>query len=147
MDEQPGRFERPAADRPHNRVAADVIIARQDRIVLIKRRYEPFKGQWCLPGGHVEHGEQVRDAAVREAKEETGLDVQLQDLFGVYDGPGRDPRGPVISIVYTATAGQEALDPATDAADAEWFPVSTLPDRLGFDHDRIVADYLRRRKE
>ncbi len=136
--------ERPAKERPHNRVAADLIIEQNDEIVLIKRKYEPFKDHWCLPGGHVEHGEQVRNAARREAKEETGLDVELDALLGIYDTPERDPRGPVISIVYTATPedSNQSLDPATDAKDAQWVTLDDLPEELGFDHKQILEDYL-----
>lgn len=146
MNEHLDGMERPAESRPQNRIAADLIIEHDDRIVLIKRRYEPFKGIWCLPGGHVEHGEQVADAAVREAKEETGLTVELDQLLGIYDEPGRDPRGPVISIVYSATPQHpsQELDPATDAADATWFPLDDLPEELGFDHEKILDDYRER---
>lgn len=138
-------LERPAKDRPHNRIAADLIIEHANQIVLIKRRYEPFKDQWCLPGGHVEHGEQVEHAAVREAKEETGLDIEPADLLGIYDEPGRDPRGPIISIVYTANPvnPEQQLNPKTDAKEASWFPIDNLPTELGFDHEQILKDYLR----
>lgn len=120
-------------------MAADLVIVRDGEVLLIKRKYEPFEDQWCLPGGHVEASEQVRDAARREAKEETGYEVELDGLVGVYDTPGRDPRGPVISIVFRASVGGGGLDPDTDAADARWFPLDELPD-LGFDHDQILAD-------
>lgn len=136
--------ERPADERPHNRVAADLIIEQDNRIVLIKRKYAPFKDHWCLPGGHVEHGEQVTDAAIREAREETGIDVEIDELLGIYDTPDRDPRGPVISIVYAATPvdTDQELAPATDAKDAKWVPLDDLPSDLGFDHRQILDDYL-----
>ncbi len=138
--------ERPVESRPQNRVAADLIIEHDNRIVLIKRKFEPFKDCWCLPGGHVEHGEQVEDAAVREAQEETGLDVALNALHGIYDEPGRDPRGPIISIVYTATPTDpdQPLTPETDAKDAQWVPLDDLPAELGFDHEQILSDYMAR---
>ncbi len=128
-------------ERHLHRVAADILIARDGEVVLIRRGVEPFKGVWCLPGGHVEEGEQVREAAVREAREETGLDIKVDDILGVYDAPGRDPRGPVISIVYVASPVGGDLDAATDADDARWFPLDDLPDELGFDHADILADY------
>ncbi len=128
--------------RARHRVAVDAIIEKDDEIVLIQRDREPFKGQWALPGGHVEDGEQVRDTVRREAREETGLDVKADGILGVYDAPGRDPRGPVISIVYTCSTGGEALEAATDAADAQWFPVDELPEELAFDHREILDDYL-----
>lgn len=126
-------------ERAGHRVAADLVIVRDGEVLLIRRRYEPFEDQWCLPGGHVEAGEQVRAAARREAREETGFDVDIDGLVGVYDAPGRDPRGPVISIVFRASVADGRLDPDTDAADAQWFPLDELPD-LGFDHDQILAD-------
>ncbi len=145
MDEQSERGKQSGASRDLHRVATDIIIERDAQIVLIKRKFEPFKGHWCLPGGHVEYGEQVRQAAEREATEETGLAVTLESLLGIYDAPGRDPRGPVISIVYTATTNQQELDPDTDAADAAWFSRSDFPADLGFDHEQILTDYKEQR--
>lgn len=126
-------------DRDRHRVAADVVIEEDGRVVLVKRGIEPFEGAWVLPGGHVEEGEQVGDAAVREAREETGLDIELDRIVGVYDAPGRDPRGPVISIAYAASVAGGVMDAATDAEEARWFPLDDLPE-LGFDHAKILAD-------
>lgn len=128
--------------RDRHRVAADVIVRNGDDVVLIRRGQEPFNGMWCLPGGHVEAGEQVREAAVREVKEETGLDVELTGLLGIYDAPGRDPRGPVISIVYTAEAVGGTLVADTDAESAHRVPLDDLPDEMGFDHREMLDDYL-----
>ncbi|MDY6771499.1 MAG: NUDIX hydrolase [Candidatus Nanohaloarchaea archaeon] len=132
---------RSVTDRDLHRVAADLIIEQEGEIVLIKRKFEPFEDQWCLPGGHVEGGEQVSEAAVREAKEETGLDVELDEVHGVYDTPGRDPRGPVISVVYQAHPVGGELDAETDAKEVRWFALDELPDELGFDHEQIIDDY------
>lgn len=134
-------------DRDTHRVAADIIIERDDAVVLIRRGVDPFRGGWSLPGGHVEAGEQVAEAARREAREETGLDVALDDVLGAYDAPGRDPRGPVISIVYTASPVGGTLDAATDAEEARWFPLDDLPDELGFDHADILDDYRQERDQ
>lgn len=124
-----------------HRVMADIAILRDGNVLLIQRRYEPFKDRWCLPGGHVDKGEQVADAAVREAEEETGLAIELDHLLGVYDTPGRDPRGPTISIAYAAHPTTPAAEPAaaTDAREAAWFPLDDLP-ALGFDHATILSD-------
>ncbi|RLI30286.1 NUDIX hydrolase, partial [Candidatus Bathyarchaeota archaeon] len=85
------------------RIAVDVVIVRKDgSIVLIKRKNEPFKDHWAIPGGFVEYGERVEEAAIREAKEETGLEIRIKKLVGVYSDPNRDPRGHVISITYLA---------------------------------------------
>ncbi len=136
--------DRDIEDRAFHRLAADLIIRSDEKIVLVKRGIEPFEGQWCIPGGHVEHGEQVKDAAIREAKEETGLDVDLTATLDVYDAPDRDPRGPVVSIVFEARTDQRELSAATDASEARWFDLDNLPDEMGFDHRQILEDYLGR---
>ncbi|MDY6768630.1 MAG: NUDIX hydrolase [Candidatus Nanohaloarchaea archaeon] len=132
-------------ERNRHRVAADIIITRDSEVLLIRRGKEPFEGMWALPGGHVEEGEQVAEAAEREAEEETGLDVELDGLFGLYDEPGRDPRGPVITLVYTASPVDGELEGATDADEARWFPLDDLPEELAFDHADILDDYLEER--
>lgn len=115
-------------------------------VLLIQRGNAPFAGRWALPGGFVEQGEQVRQAAPRELSEETGLHVKVEDLrlLGVYDTPGRDPRGWTVSVVYLARLqGQVPVKGADDAGDARWFPADALPE-LAFDHALIVADALER---
>lgn len=109
-------------------------------IVLIKRLNKPFG--WALPGGFIDYGESAEIAAVREAKEETGLTVVLTGLLGVYSDPARDPRQHTISVVYTA----QALDPdelaaGDDAKGLDVFPIGQWPSPLCFDHERIVNDY------
>ena len=127
---------------PSPRLAVDIVIQYPDgRIVLVNRGVEPFKGLWAIPGGGVEAGETVEQAAVRETKEETGLDVELRDIVGVYSDPERDPRGPTVSVVYRAvpTGGEMKAD--TDAAD-----VTVTDDVFGFplafDHEKILRDAL-----
>jgi len=125
-------------------VAADVIIELVDRpgrpIVLIERRNPP--AGHALPGGFIDVGETVEDAARREAREETGLDVQLRGLLGVYSDPGRDPRGHTITIVYVGEASGEPA--AGDDAAAIVVADPEAPPPLAFDHERILRDYLRR---
>jgi 8-oxo-dGTP diphosphatase len=112
------------------------------RVLLIQRGNPPFAGSWALPGGFVEKGEQVIDAAPRELAEETGLHVDALELLGVYDTPGRDPRGWTVSVVYLARVQSEAdVAGADDASDARWFAADVLPE-LAFDHALIVADAL-----
>ena len=125
-------------------VAADIIIELVDRpgrpIVLIERRNPPY-GQ-AIPGGFVDVGETVERAARREAREETGLDVDLVALLGCYSDPARDPRGHSISLVYVAQAcGVPRAD--DDAAAVVVVGVESIPAQLAFDHGAILQDYLR----
>ena len=116
----------------------DIIIAYGGGIVLIRRKNPPYG--WALPGGFVDYGESVEQAAVREAKEETNLEVQGLTLLGVYSDPARDPRGHTISTVFTAR-GRGDLTGQDDAAEAAVFTLDHLPEPLAFDHARILADY------
>lgn len=120
-------------------VAVDIIIEYGDGIVLIERKNEPYG--WALPGGFVDVGEPLEGAAVREAREETSLDVELRELFYGYGNPSRDRRGHTVSIVYIAD-GAGTLKAADDAKSARVFAYDDLPDRLAFDHRRIIADYF-----
>ena len=109
-------------------------------VVFVKRLNEPFG--WALPGGFVDYGEPAEKAAIREAKEETGLTVELTGLLGVYSDPARDPRQHTMSVVYIA----QALDPdelaaGDDAKEVDVFPIGQWPSPLCFDHERIVNDY------
>lgn len=125
-------------------VAAFACQADPPRVLLVQRLHPPFAGSWALPGGFVEPGEQVSDAAPRELLEETGVHVERLRLLGVYDTPGRDPRGWTVSVVYLAQLDDERpVKGADDANDARWFAVDSLP-QLAFDHAMIVADALRR---
>jgi ADP-ribose pyrophosphatase YjhB (NUDIX family) len=120
----------------------DVIIETKGGIVLIKRKNPPYG--WAIPGGFVDYGESAPHAALREAKEETGLDVRLTGLLGVYSDPGRDPRFHTISTVFTGVADglPVGLD---DAAEAGVFRLDNLPETLAFDHAKILADYALRK--
>jgi ADP-ribose pyrophosphatase YjhB (NUDIX family) len=112
-------------------------------IVLIERKNFPFG--WAIPGGFVDYGESADVAAVREAKEETGLDVELKYLLGVYSQPNRDPRQHTLSAVFVAKARGEPAA-GDDARDLHVFPPDRLPSPLAFDHDRILSDYLAGKK-
>ncbi len=121
-------------------LAVDVIIEYPNReVVLVRRGVEPFKGMWALPGGRVEVGETVEAAAIREAREETGLEIQLSRLVGVYSDPQRDPRGHVVSIVFHARPIGGSLAADTDAAEVTK-TADFLKTRLAFDHRLMLED-------
>ncbi|MEW6337858.1 MAG: NUDIX domain-containing protein [Acidobacteriota bacterium] len=108
-------------------------------VVLIRRGKPPFEGCWALPGGFVDPDETCEAACAREALEETGLDVRVSALLGVYSTPRRDPRGPTVSAAYLCAPTSEAITGGDDAAAAAWFDdLSGL--ELAFDHERILAD-------
>jgi ADP-ribose pyrophosphatase YjhB (NUDIX family) len=120
----------------------DIIIEIDGRgIVLIKRKYPPVG--WALPGGFVDYGESLEEAAVREAKEETSLAVELTGQFHTYSKPARDPRQRTISTVFTARADR-VPQAADDAAEIGIFMEKDLPELLMFDHAEILADYFSR---
>ena len=126
-------------------LAVDIVIeCKSGEVVLIRRGREPFRGHWALPGGFVELGETVEQAARREALEETGLEVKLMELVGVYSEPHRDPRQHTVSIVFRAVpiAGQPKAD--DDAADIMLTKDASSME-LAFDHGKILKDALRRR--
>ena len=121
-------------------LAVDALIIYNEKIVLIKRGDPPYKDQFALPGGLVEIGETVEAAIIREAKEETDLDIEIIRLFGVYSDPARDPRGHTVSMVFIAT-GEGNIKAGSDAKDIELFDLMNddLP-KLAFDHNKIIED-------
>jgi 8-oxo-dGTP diphosphatase len=121
-------------------IAADVIAEIGDRIVLIERKNFPFG--WALPGGFVDIGESVEQAAIREALEETSLDVELRALLGVYSRPDRDPRGQTVTVVYVGR-GRGTPRARDDAKEIGLFAPTNPPAPLAFDHAEILDDYLR----
>jgi len=123
------------------KLMVDVVIPSEGgRVVLIRRGSDPYKGRWALPGGFVEVGETVEQAARREAAEETGLAVELAGLVGVYSDPERDPRGHNVSVAFLARVLSGELSAATDAAEASLLDPGTV--ELAFDHGRIIADAM-----
>jgi 8-oxo-dGTP diphosphatase len=126
----------------------DAIIQKNSQILLIERKKEPFKGYLVLPGGFVNEGERVEDAAKREVKEETSLDIVLLEILGVYSEPGRDPRGHVMSTVFIGEISKVSYKvdaiAQDDAAAIEWLNLEEVVNtRFGFDHRRIIIDYVK----
>lgn len=117
-----------------------VIFDPQGRVLLIRRKNDPFKGAYALPGGFVDIGETVEDGCRREVREETGLEVSALRLVGVYSDPNRDPRGHTVSAAFIATLPEAAVPTAgDDAADAEWVG-AWRAQPLAFDHAKILED-------
>ena len=115
--------------------------------ILIKRKNDPYKDCWALPGGFVEYGERVETAAIREAKEGTNIDVELKDLVNVYSNPDRDPRGHTITIAFTAKGDFTSRKADSDASDINIFSLEELGDiNLAFDHEQIIKDCLNKAK-
>jgi ADP-ribose pyrophosphatase YjhB (NUDIX family) len=120
----------------------DIIIEMEGGIVLIRRKNPPYG--WALPGGFVDYGESLEAAAIREAKEETSLDIELISQLGAYSDPSRDPRHHTISVVFKAKAEGRPYA-SDDAAEIGVFNRDSLPDDMAFDHDKILRDYFKRK--
>ncbi|HIP25277.1 MAG TPA: NUDIX hydrolase [Archaeoglobus profundus] len=120
-------------------LTVDAVIPYQGKIVVIRRKNEPFKGYYALPGGIVEYGETVEEAVLREVKEETGLDVEIHKLVGVYSDPRRDPRGHFVSICFITIPIGGELKAGSDAKDIALFSLDNIP-KLAFDHNKMIED-------
>jgi 8-oxo-dGTP diphosphatase len=129
-------------DYPRPALTVDVAIVTrepQPRVLLIRRKNDPFAGSWALPGGFVDENERLADAARRELEEETGVAASdLEQLYTAGD-PGRDPRGWTVSVAYLAQVDPGVLKPvaADDADEVGWFPLTALPP-LAFDHAMLL---------
>lgn len=127
---------------------SDLGVEKPEKIMLIKRDNDPFKGCWALPGGYIEEGETIEAAAARELKEETGLTDIVLTQMKTYGDPGRDPRGWTATVAFwgwaTGAIGLEMINKAKagdDAKELQWFSLKELPE-LAFDHAIIIKDIL-----
>lgn len=121
------------------RLTVDILIEQSGGVVLIKRKFPP--PGWAIPGGFVDYGETLEAAAIREAKEETSLDVKLLRQMHTYSEPSRDPRHHTVTTVFVAR-GSGTLKADDDAEDARVFARDTLPADIAFDHRQILEDYF-----
>ncbi|MGJ8549568.1 NUDIX hydrolase [Winogradskyella wichelsiae] len=114
-------------------------------IVLIKRKYEPFKGQWAIPGGFALNDESLEAAVERELQEETGIKINYLEQLYTFGNPNRDPRGRVVSVAYFGLVRPDAFKivAATDAEQVQWFSINDLPE-LAFDHKHILEKAIKR---
>ena len=126
-------------------VMVDGILEKDDRVLYVKRKKDPFKGGWSFPGGKVNTGERVEDALKRELFEETGLVILPTDILGVYSDPARDPRGHRISVTFIAKVTGGEAKGGDNAESAQWFPINDELD-LAFDHNKILNNYREWRK-
>lgn len=121
---------------------ADIVIIKDSQILLIKRKNDPYKNMWALPGGFVDEGETPLEAAKRELKEETNLVVKSLTYVGKWDKDGRDPRGKVVTTAFKAIVDGDVKPKAgDDAKEIKWFDIDELP-QLAFDHKDIIAKAL-----
>jgi len=131
-------------------VTADCIVITKEaepKVLLIERGGEPFKGCWALPGGFMNMDETTEQCAFRELEEETGLKIGEVHQIGAYSRVDRDPRGRTITVAYLAVVDAPiAVKGQDDAAKAQWFPLSALPE-LAFDHEEIMRDAIKKYKE
>ncbi len=131
---------------PRPAVTTDIILIAKEKdcnyILLIERKFDPYKGSWALPGGFVEIDEELETGCLRELKEETGIENIEIKQFCIAGAVNRDPRGRTISIVYWAEIGQRIdYTPGDDAAKAKWFNTKMLPN-LAFDHQQILDNFF-----
>ena len=135
---------------PHPAVTTDCVIFGFDgnelKVLLIERGIDPYKGHWAFPGGFLNPDESAETGALRELKEETGIESAYIEQFHTYSAPDRDPRERVITIAYMALVKIQEARGGDDAADAKWFPIDKMPN-LAFDHDLILRDALARLRE
>lgn len=132
---------------PHPSVTTDCVIFGFDgvklKVLLVERGMAPYKGRWAFPGGFLNMDESAEEGALRELKEETGLEGAYIRQFHTFSAPQRDPRERVITIAYYALVKMQEVKGGDDASDARWFALDEVPP-LAFDHDQILRKAERR---
>lgn len=135
---------------PHPAVTTDCVIfgfnGERLQVLLVERGVEPYKGRWAFPGGFLRMDETAEEGALRELREETGLESAYIQQLHAFSDPGRDPRERVITIAYYALVRLQEVQGGDDAASARWFPLDEVPS-LAFDHDRILRMAVQRLRE
>jgi 8-oxo-dGTP diphosphatase len=136
-------YSQPAMSEHRNPIPTiDIILQKGSDILLIKRKNDPFKDYLALPGGFVNEGESVEDAAKREAREETSLEIEPIDILGVYSNPKRDPRGHIMTVVFVGIILSGSARHEDDSAEIEWVHLDEIQNKkLAFDHKQILSDY------
>lgn len=127
------------------RVTVDIVVLNKNKILLIKRKNNPFKDFYALPGGFVEENELLIDAAKRELFEETGIKADKLKFIGIFDKVNRDPRGRIITAAYSFKTKELKAKASDDALDLKWFDIKKLP-KLAFDHNEIIKKALKSAK-
>jgi len=140
-------------DWPRPMVTVDAVVFAVSgdsvKLLLIKRKNDPFKGQWAIPGGFIGIDEELDDAITRELAEETGLTGVKLEQMHTFGKPGRDPRGRQITVVYMGviTEGFDRIKAGDDAQQAQWFDINALPpNNMAFDHDAVTKFAIERLK-
>ncbi len=123
-------------------LTVDAVIMREGKVLLVRRRHGPCRGCHALPGGYVDRGEDIKDALVREVREETGLRVKPGRMIGIYDDPGRDRRGNV-TAAFLCESKRGRPRAGSDSSDAGFFDPDRLPPGIAFDHKKIIRDGIR----
>jgi 8-oxo-dGTP diphosphatase len=120
--------------------AVDPVIIKDRKVLMTKRSFGVFKGYWSLPGGMVDVGEDIRTTCVREALEETSLEVKITHYLGYYDAPDRDPEKHAIGFAFLCEVVSGEPKHCDEATDIRWFPLDELPEKIGWDHRKIIED-------